>query len=793
LEVHIYMRGYFPVKGLYANLAEKQSKAGLEGGARKPKKINIAVKTTTGTADFPLEKFLNRKEKLSDLSAQQISNLGRLAGNMQTLQQYMEQLGREGKLHTNFKPGSVWIGINDGYAQDGHRKPGQKKSEGHVEGSQHFQGTAADFTVRYRTTDGKAHKASRSTAYAATIKLRGGKMQAGGAGAYLRADLNPGATSGSKNPHDYTPTTSWFTANHYDCAGEDRDWVWYANPGLGEERLGEAKGERRTVLPKAIKEEIAGLPDPDDTVVAWDKHPRTEAPKPDEPDEPKESDAGAEGGFQGDQASLEVPVGPSVLEEMGLPAEVADTLAYPYYHVFHGVVTQVNHSYSGGVSTVSVTCNSILHFWQYHNMSTNASVFGARPTNSKNKMSLVGNNFTGMHPYAIIYALHYDMAGAAGGVGWALSSKSNQTAVSKGGESLFSLNVLYWEKRFRKGTRLRMHGATGELFSTLAATWMSKMSSSALTRLLRDRFNDPKEYARNDIGANGALAVGVLGTTAQRKAVEATIFQSQSRPTQEAKANLAVNILEMQAFVSNIGEWGQVNLFESSYESKLDVAQKVCQITGFEFYQDVDGDFVFKPPMWNLDTSGSRVYRLEDIDIININFSEKEPQVTYMTVKGTAFTNILGTGTDNEWGVRGQYIDYRLVAQFGWRPGSYETNYFNDPKSMFFSAVNRMDVMNIATNSASVTIPVRPELRPGYPVYIPYLDCFYYCNSFAHSHSVGGQCTTTLQLVGKRAKFYAPGLNNPYTAGVDAIKLGETYRPERPLGIYGPDGKPQNA
>ena len=478
--------------------------------------------------------------------------------------------------------------------------------------------------------------------------------------------------------------------------------------------------------------------------------------------------------------------GPSLLEEMGLAGMgVENTLAYPYYHVFHGVVTQVNHSYTGGVSTVSVTCNSMLHFWQYHNMSTNASVFGARPTNSKNKLSLVGNNFTGMHPYAIMYSLHYDMAGAAGGIGFALSAKSNQRAVSEGGDSLFSLNVQYWEKRFKRGTKLRMHAATGDLFTTMAAAWLSRKDSGTLTSFLRDRYAAKTSPARHNV-LSEALAVGLWSGKDKRNAIDATRYAAESKAAPRS-ASFEINVLEMQAFVTNIGDWGQVNLFEASYESKLDVAQKVCQITGFEFYQDVDGDFVFKPPMWNLDTSASRVYRIEDIDLININFSEKEPQVTYMTCKGAAFTNVGGTGLENEWGVRGQYLDYRLIAQFGWRPGSFETAYFNDPKSMFFAAVNRMDVMNIATLSASATIPVRPELRPGYPVYIPYLDCFYYCNSFAHSHSVGGQCTTALQLVGKRAKFYAPGVVD--VNGVDSIHLENTRLPEKPLQVVGADGK----
>jgi hypothetical protein len=164
-----------------------------------------------------------------------------------------------------------------------------------------------------------------------------------------------------------------------------------------------------------------------------------------------------------------------------------------------------------------------------------------------------------------------------------------------------------------------------------------------------------------------------------------------------------------------------------------------------------------------------------------------------MTIKGSHGKN-QEYGVDNEWGHRGQYIDYRLVAQFGWRPADFEAAYFNDSKSMFFSAVNRMDIMNAPANSASVTIPMRPEMRPGYPVYIPYLDCFYYCTSFSHSFSVGGQCTTSLQLVAKRAKFYAPGkVGAAAPEGIDAIDLSNTLLPERPLQVLDSQGRPRLA
>jgi hypothetical protein len=403
---------------------------------------------------------------------------------------------------------------------------------------------------------------------------------------------------------------------------------------------------------------------------------------------------------------------------------------------------------------------------------------------------MVGHNFTGMHPYQILYTLFHDMVGAAGGVAWALSGKTNQRARSEvAGESLFSLNIKYWQQRFDVAEiKLRLHGASGALFNTAQSAFLAKTSGRSLTKVMRQRFTDITSRKNPPKGIlEQAISVGLF----RDRKLEALNQSTKSRGTTRNNTRFEINLIEMQAFVSNISNWGQVNLFESSYESKLDIAQKVMEVTGFEFYQDVDGDFVFKPPMYNLDTSSSRIYRIEDIDIINISFQEKEPEVTYITGKNAAFKNLGGTGVENEWGVRGQYIDYRLVAQFGWRPGDFETSYLNDRKALFFAAVNRMDILNAPTNSASVTIPIRPEMRPGYPVYIPYLDAFYYCNSFSHGFSVGGQCTTSLQLIAKRAKFYAPGKRAAGITGIDAIDLSNTILPQRPLGIVDEHGQPR--
>jgi len=749
LEVHVYQRGYFPVKGMFSNLA----------GATSPEKMEII----SGTGPIQEGKYEGKYDpqdlmgssegSYKDLPEGVRENLWAMTYNMETIDQYFTARAERGDFGS-YNQGSLRIHVGDGYAPP-------KANDKRKNTSQHRKGNALDFNIQYEDVNGQVRMIPRDDTWAGLIKMQGsGYIEHGGIGSYLEVD-----DAGK-------PTGRWYVNPHYDRRGlnsRDQDPRWNRHKKKSEENW--TGGFAPTAsMNKALSES----PEPGDlggvNTYAGNKDKKWQIPQnvtiageSTQPQDPKWE--------------------PSPLEQMGMSdKDLENLLAYPYYHTFHGVVTQVSFSWSPGVQEITLQCASMLHFWQYHQMSTNASVFGARPHNSKARVSMVGHNFTGMHPYEIIYYLHNDTAGAAGGISWALSQKTNQKARSPvTGESLFSMNLRYWQQRFnQREIKLRLHGATGEIYNTAQATFLSRMKGGSLARLIKKRFNLREDRAGADILTDSVLEALIWGRAHAGKA-------------DSKKPQFELNLAEMIAFVSNISEWGNIQLFESTYESKLDIAQKVCEVTGFEFYQDVDGDFVFKPPMYNLDTSSSRVYRIEDIDLINITFDEKEPEVTYMTVKGSGMKNQLGAGLENEWGKQGQYIDYRLVAQFGWRPGNYEAEYFSDRASMFFAAVNRLDIMNAPVKSASATIPVRPEIRPGYPVYIPYLDCFYYCPSFAHSYQVGGQCTTSLQLIAKRAKFYAPGDPTKGTKGIEAINMGYPAFPPMPLRVEDNDGRPRLA
>lgn len=481
---------------------------------------------------------------------------------------------------------------------------------------------------------------------------------------------------------------------------------------------------------------------------------------------------------------------------------LSDIPQYPYYPVFHGVVTNVTQSYSGGFYSANMSCNGMLHFWEFQKLSgaEGGSFFGARPDNSGIRTTISGHPMTGMTPYAIIYNLYRDTAGIADGVGFALSSRTNYGAVnSTTNDPLYALTLRYWEQRFRnKIYGLRMHGASGQLFTASQQAYLSMYNTnsyggSAGTANISGSAATPNT---NIWAQDPALLLGLRVRGADGRVLR----QADTRllASGNGRDQIGLDVSNLQAYPTNIGSYGNVNLWESTYETKMAVAGAVTQVSGYEFFQDCDGDLVFKPPLYNLDTSSSRVYRIEPEDIVSLTLTEAEPQATYCIVKGGAFSNIQGLMDEAQFGMRSTYVDYKLVAQFGWKEASVESHYFTDPKAAFFFAINHLDRTNAGTNSGNVVIPLRPEIRVGYPVYIAHIDCFYYVTAVAHSFNLGGECTTTLTLTARRRKFLAPASESSVRNGATAsdatlsqIDLSKTANPVLALQKLDESGVPR--
>lgn len=428
---------------------------------------------------------------------------------------------------------------------------------------------------------------------------------------------------------------------------------------------------------------------------------------------------------------------------------------YPYYQVFRGVTTEVSHEFSGGFHTSTVQCSNLLHFWQYLKLSVNGSVFGQRPTGSMVNPEIgTGHKFTNANPYSIIYTLVKVGFGAAFGVDFQLGQSSNVAAVDDTGRtSMYAHAASWWAKRWTEHSgNLRMYGIDGSIFNAFEQAYLGRWVD---TRKDSIQVTNKKVYTAitgaydRDINRHGARLKKLRENNWNASATSAGLYK-------EGAGYATEDVIRMQAFCLDIGKMGAANMFETEYMSKQEIAEAVKTITGFEFYQDVDGDLVFKPPMYNLDTSSDPVFCISDRDLISFSETESEPEATLMKGTGSHFSNITGTGIDGWLGVGGVFIDYRLVAKYGYREETFESNYFSSKHALFVSAMNRLDLANAGTKACSITIPLRPELRPGYPVYIESEDCFYYVKSLSHAFAFGGSCQTTIQGVAKRSKFLPP-------------------------------------
>jgi hypothetical protein len=463
---------------------------------------------------------------------------------------------------------------------------------------------------------------------------------------------------------------------------------------------------------------------------------------------------------------------------------------YPYYQVFRGVVTSASHSYSGGFYSLTLSCANLLHFWQNLKLSVNGSVFGKRPSQSMVEPSLIGHKFTGANPYAIIYTLVKVGFGAAYGVDFLFSQSSNIRATSDAGDkSLYKHAAEWWEQRWTEHSgNLRMYGIDGTIFNAFEQAylgrWYDTRERSATETAFYSTAKQVYTALRDANDFNPSRSSDLLRKARQLGydpyATTAAIYDtSNGNGTKFATED----ILRMQAFTLDLGKLGAINLFETEYMSKLEIAEAVKSLTGYEFYQDVDGDLVFKPPMYNLDTRSDPVYVIKGRDLIDFSETVNEPEATMVKGTGSHFQNLSGHGIEGWLGVGAVYIDYRLVAQYGYREETFETSYMSSRQAIFVSAMNRLDLANEGVRSASIQIPLRPELRPGYPVYIETQDCFYYAKSISHSFQFNGQCTTTINGVARRAKWLPPmeagGSGLPSIEQVRLDAPGEY--PQRPL------------
>lgn len=412
-----------------------------------------------------------------------------------------------------------------------------------------------------------------------------------------------------------------------------------------------------------------------------------------------------------------------------------------YYRTFWGFITDITEDFSDGTNRLTLQCNDMLNWWKYQKIAVSpnemSTSMGGPPVTP---MSTI---FKNKNPWQIIIQLLYETQwqSAKGESTYAFAITKYSNVFQKPIFGNFPVNAIstlaikmneYWNKRFNffgEAMAIEMFGLT------------KKVASNAEGRSFSQGPIDP-QHGSVDANQSTILRSQVLGEEGVVEQVYSEIM--------DADVSIDHNLL---ARVKPFGEWDLFAVGGQSLEmSKLEIAQKVCESTHMEFFVDMNGIVVFKPPFYNMDVTKGDVeyYVIKTNEIISNSATINTDHIcNYLEVTAPTLqysTNLIE--------IAGVHIDWESMLRYGLRHQRAWVSYGNDHKSLSLIAAAEMARINAEANTGHVTIPLRPEIRLGYPVYLANKDVYYYVSGITHSFSFGGSATTDLSLVAKRERIY---------------------------------------
>ena len=412
-----------------------------------------------------------------------------------------------------------------------------------------------------------------------------------------------------------------------------------------------------------------------------------------------------------------------------------------YYPVFWGFITGINENYSGGASTFSISCSDMLSWWSFQKLTLKSAAkqigMGAP---AADKFPTV---FQYLNPWETIYALFLDTFFVQG-------EGSNQTTSNFAYANWDgSVNPPYMGDL----TGQALNDALGGLALKTTEYWSKRFGfqSFAEGKASTDLGSTTgKNKAPIEMfGLQGPVELNSIADTVNNYHAAGNYLKNR---TVSATLNMDFSILSRVQPYGQYSRYGDGSV--SLENTKLEIANKTCEDTHMEFFLDCNGSFVFKPPFYNLDVAfgSDRTYVMESGDIINYSFAQNTDAIVNML----EVTGPYNTSTP-EVTYFGMHIDYKSIERYGLRNQKLAMNYGNTPETLRAIAVSEMARINAKTKTGSLSIPLRPEMRMGYPIYIRHIDAFYYVTGLNHSLSYGASATTELIVESRRDRVYDDG------------------------------------
>ena len=384
---------------------------------------------------------------------------------------------------------------------------------------------------------------------------------------------------------------------------------------------------------------------------------------------------------------------------------------YPYYQAFWGVIISITENYNDGVHTISVTCNDILRWWAITNVTINPSLLASTES---------------LKSYII-----------------------NTLKISKKDcESFLAGNVI-------KDNNGRSISIFSNNFSMMSIPEILKALSTA-SLLQMAPVEDFLGYKQEAQIPKGTTAIDK--TEIMKYWVDRMNSVGRRLKIYGLTTNKKTGLWELDKdIIGQVLPYQQIPqappMMQSERRSQLEIANEIKEAIQFEFYMDVSGEIIFKPPFYNLDVRNNLSSVIDDIDILNWTLVQSESEVlTRIDVKG----QLASVSSDGQV-VNGIAQNPLLALQFGQRIKAITMPWLNNNDQCLSWAKIELARSQANLKQGTITVLGRPELRLGYPVYVPSRDCFYYIKAIDHHFAFGGTFTTTLTVMAERSKLNKDG------------------------------------
>jgi hypothetical protein len=426
-----------------------------------------------------------------------------------------------------------------------------------------------------------------------------------------------------------------------------------------------------------------------------------------------------------------------------------------YRRVWKGLVSHVGYTDNGKTVEISVQCYGTLHFLELMQINLNPAVQTA--VSGPVGATVFASVFASKNPYLIIAAMFSYGFNTAG----------------------FQQTNLQQPAPFEKNDRYFTAVNTGYV-----AKWQSILNS--LSKDVHIYGVAYKELKRLFGKPNTKLPDTKGDQSKNKLAASQTYLSTDTEPNQQAD-------LYYDKIRSYLPDMTVTNLqlLNNKIVSRLEYIRQMIQVIQFEGYQDIDGKIIVKPPLYNLDVTNlgprnqktspdgqgsgdpyssasnplTEIYEQTNPFVVNLSEilteNETEDQAAIRKTRVTCHGNInpgFQVPFDNTTLVTGEWIDIPKLQKFGLReePTVMVPWIANDKIALSIHAVAETVRSNRGYRTYTVTIPLRPELKLGFPIYFPHKDFYGYIKSVNIAYQVGGSATMTVTCDAIRRRVLIP-------------------------------------